>query len=231
MPIKVTYQDEKGNPIEDAPRTSERITSADKDRWEEMQGEAFQKGVYEDDFINLTPNGLALLEKYDIPLSKVKEHLEYTKEKIEKQEAHSDAIPEVADRDERSRYMNDDAGPRVRYFHYVLQQGDNPPEDYGTDIDRYLDALDKKKQKEDAQWAGFNDANAAPNQYQSPTVVNGQLVQPAGFYPIPAPVEQIAPAPDPRFPTRDPITGRVTQAIISNQAPNLEVSDTTDDEE
>lgn len=233
MPIKVTYQDEKGNPIEEEKSVSKPITSADKDLWEAMQGEAYQTGVYEDDIINQTPKGLALLTKYGIDPDRAKDYQADLALKTKQQQDNPKDIPQVM-HGFSSKELFKNKTPRQRYYSYLLQQGDNPPEDYKTDFDSFLDRMTQLKEKEDAKWVGFGDPKADVNYkgpdkvsdvWQSPTVVNGELVQPAGFY-KPENNVPVSVVPDPRFPTRDPITGRVTPVKVP-----IPVSDQGDEEE
>ncbi len=227
MPIKVTYQDEKGNPIEEQESAPIPITTPDRNEWEDMQAEAYQKGIYEEDFDKPEGEAAELLKKYGITPAKLAAFRADIAKKEEEQKA-PDALPEVV-QGITSKNLYNDLTPRQRYVHYAFQRGDKPVEDYETDIDAFLARTAVEQKKIDEQWAGYGDPKADINYH--PEWGGGFGSQPG----VAASTTPVVVA-DPRFPTRDPITGRVTPAkiapvLVGNQGENDAVSDTTDDEE
>lgn len=200
MPIKVTYTDDKGNPL--PPPDSEEVTTTDRNRWEDMQAAAYQRGIYEDELD--TPKGAALLEEFNIPPEKIPAIRADIAKKAQEQEVPG-ALPQVA-QGFTSEYKYEDATPRQRYVHYAAQQEGKPAEEFGTNMAEYIDWNERQKEKEDQDWRGFGDPTKDVN-YKAPGTLSG-------FDAVPGVAASTTPiTPNPGFPTRDEATGRVTPAV------------------
>lgn len=206
MPIKVTYTDAKGDPMED--ESSAPITNEDRVQWNKMRYEGFKRGIYEDDLDE--PKGEKLMKDFDIDPKKVPA---IRKDMIEKASAQSvtGALPEV-EPGYSSEYLHTDPKilaeaktPRMGYVTYVAQRGDKPSVDYQTDINKFLaDQQEAQKGLAD-EWAGFGDPTKDVN-YKAPGTQSGFGGSPG------LSSTNTTTVPDTRFPTRDPLTGRVTAA-------------------
>src|SRR6185312_2694287 len=124
MPIKVSYTDEKGNPIEDAQSTD--ITNEDRIAWNKMRYEGFKRGIYEDDLE--TPKGKKLMKEFDIEPEKIDAYREDMIKKAEEQSAPG-ALPEVEPGFSsmylyvKPEILAQARTPRMGYVTYVAQRG------------------------------------------------------------------------------------------------------------
>lgn len=200
MPIKVTYQDDRGNPIDNP--SPQPVTVEDRDTYERAQDAAFGLGMYESDLDK--PEGGALLNSFGIDPDKAADIKADIAKKLQEQEDNPKAIPRVG-WGNTSMYLNSEQTPRqgfMRYIQYEYQRNNDPEVKYHTDYDSWLANNEEQKKQLDKQWEGFGDpANLITN--QGPSGFGSQPGVAASTTPIVA---------DPRVPTRDSVTGKVTPA-------------------
>lgn len=181
-------------------------TNADKDNWENMQGAAFKRGIYEDDINNQTPKGLALLNEFGITPDRAMAFKADLSQKVAEQQGKTQAERQVAQIAQDSTYAGTGDTPRqafIRYTHFKSQEGNDPEVDYNTHFDEFQAAEAKRKEEQDKQWAGFGDPTQDVN-YKAPGTQSGWGSSPglsSDSTPIPVSTG---------FPTRDPVTGKVT---------------------
>lgn len=219
MPIKVTYQDDKGNPIE-APKEERPITLAEKELWEKMQAEAYKQHIYEED-LN-TPEGMQFMKDQGIDLDRLPAYRADIAQKEKEQQDNPEELPQVV-AGFSSKDVYNDLAPRQRYVHYLAQE-DGQTKDFGTDMETFVADQNKQKAIRNAQWAGYGDPTADVN-YRAPGTQSGFGSSP-GMSSTVTPV-----APDPRFPTRNPITGVVTPAVQPPPSPIPAPEEPAEDEE
>lgn len=184
------------------PKVDSHITPAEKDAWENMQAAAFQRGIYPEEIS--TPKGAELMQEFGINPSRLPAYQADIASRAQEQQ-QSGALQQVSHGFSTGKDETN-ASPRQRYVHYLAQIGDKPLKDFGTDIDAFIAYGNAQKAKTDAEYAGFGDPTQDVN-YQVPGTVSGFGSSPGMSSDQPAAI------PDPRFPTRDPITGRVTPAV------------------
>lgn len=184
-------------------------TNADKDNWENMQGAAFQRGIYEDDINNQTPKGLAILNEFGITPDRAMAFKADLSQKVAEQQGKTQAEQQVAQIAQDSTYAGTEDTPRqafIRYTHFKSQEGNDPEVDYDTHFDEFQAAEAKRKEEQDKQWAGFGDPTQDVN-YKVPGTQSGWGSSP-GLSSDSTPISVST-----EFPTRDPVTGKVTPVV------------------
>lgn len=209
MPIKVTYQDANGNPIPD-PATAP-ITDAERDNWTKMFGEGYIRHIPEDD-IGKTKEGIKLLNDFNINQARLPAFQADQAQKAQAQSVQG-ALPELYLGDQDTHQDKGDALYRG-YIQYLSQEGDQPPVDYKTNMQAFVAHENEVKKALDEQWVGFGDLTQDVN-YKAPGTQSGFGGSPG------LSSSNTTPAADPRFPTRDERTGRVTPA---KEQPPVEVA-------
>lgn len=175
----------------------EPVTAAERDAWERMQSAAFQQGFLGDD--HSRQPGVEFMKEHGIDpsrLAAIQQDFQSRKGQPTVR-AGEDGFSDVDDfyghKTSRQRYTQFAVEHIDRHGNIVPQDTKN----YGTNVEQFQSDEATRKEAQLAEFAGMDDPTNNIN-YKPP--VEEAVVPPK-------------PAPDPNFPTRDPVTGRVTPAL------------------
>ena len=175
------------------------ITSDERDKWEAMQGEAYTQQFKGNDSKAAWSD---FMKAHGVDPSRFDAYQQdFIQNKAGIPKGSSPTVsPKVADYSPSDYFYGDKTLANERYMTYAVKLGDQPEQNFGTNQQAALAKLNTHKETENK---GLGDTTQNVN----------NVPQPAANTPIPPAIA------DPRFPTRDPITGVVTPAKIQGPQP------------
>jgi hypothetical protein len=178
------------------------ITAEDRDKWEAMQSAAHQQGYFGDDHDREA--GIKFMQEQGIDPDKL---ASYQQDFLDRKGKDTAGFSTVRAGEDGFSPVDDFYGhktARQRYLRisteHIDRHGNIIPADtkeYGTNVEQFTADAEKRRAEQLAEFSGMDDPKNNIN-YKPP--VEEVVAKPA-------------PTPDPNFPTRDPITGRVTPAL------------------